>query len=191
VTGSVWWYSARAGGIVAWVLLSASVIWGLSMSTKLRPPRVRPAWMLDLHRFLGGLAVIFTVVHVASIMLDSYVHFGLAEVLVPLASSWRPLAVALGVVGAYLLVAVELTSLARRHLSNRLWRRVHVLSLPLFGLASLHFLAAGSDAGSFMTLVVLGTGSIVAILTARRIVQSRTPSVSQAPRPPVAAGSRP
>ena len=56
MTSQLWWYVARAGGIVAWALLTASVLWGLILSTKLRPPRVRPAWTLDLHRFLGGLA---------------------------------------------------------------------------------------------------------------------------------------
>ena len=35
----VWWYSARASGIVAWVLLAASVVWGLILSTKLRELR--------------------------------------------------------------------------------------------------------------------------------------------------------
>ena len=56
MTSQLWWYVARAGGIVAWALLTASVLWGLILSTKLRPPRVRPAWTLDLHRFLGGRA---------------------------------------------------------------------------------------------------------------------------------------
>ena len=69
------------------------------------PPRVTPAWVLDLHRFLGGLATVFVCVHVAAVVFDSYVAFGLADVLVPLASSWHPVAVAWGVVALYLLLA--------------------------------------------------------------------------------------
>ena len=42
-------------------------------------------------------ATIFVGVHVGSIMLDSYTSFGPADVLVPFASSWHPLAVAWGV----------------------------------------------------------------------------------------------
>ena len=68
----LFWYTARAGGIVAWALLGASVIWGLWLSGRVRPLGARPAWILDLHRFLGGLATIFVGVHVASILLDSY-----------------------------------------------------------------------------------------------------------------------
>src|SRR6202040_3635086 len=93
---------------------------------------VKGSWLLDLHRYLGALALVFTGVHVVAILADSYVHFGLASVLIPFAPQGHPVAVAWGVASMYLLVAVELTSLLRRHLSNRLWRRTHLLSFPLF-----------------------------------------------------------
>jgi DMSO/TMAO reductase YedYZ heme-binding membrane subunit len=170
VSGPLWWYAARAAGIVAWVLLAASVVWGLVLSTRFRPPRVTPAWTLDLHRYLGGLATIFVGVHLAAIMLDSYVSFGLADLLVPLASSWHPVAVAWGVVALYLLLAVELTSLARSRLPRRVWRRVHVLALPLFLLATTHFLAAGSDAANPPALAGIALCSVaVMALVARRV----------------------
>jgi hypothetical protein len=47
------------------------------------------------------------------VLADSYVHFSLVNVLVPLTGDWHPLAVAWGIAGMYLLLAVELTSLAR------------------------------------------------------------------------------
>jgi DMSO/TMAO reductase YedYZ heme-binding membrane subunit len=125
------------------------------MSTKVKPPKVRPAWMLDLHRFLGGLATIFVGVHIGSILLDSYTHFGLADVLVPFASAWHPGRVAWGVVALYVLLAVELTSLARRYLPNKVWRRIHVASLPLYGLATIHFLVAGTDAHATVSRVFM------------------------------------
>jgi DMSO/TMAO reductase YedYZ heme-binding membrane subunit len=166
----LWWYSARAGGLVAWALLTASVLWGLVLSTKLRPPRVRPAWTLDLHRYLGGLASIFVVVHVTSIILDSYTHFGLGDVLVPFASAWHPVAVAWGIVGMYLLAAVELTSLARRSLPQSVWRRTHVLAFPLWALATVHFLTAGTDARtSIARAAVIGASGLVCALTAVRV----------------------
>jgi methionine sulfoxide reductase heme-binding subunit len=169
----IWWYSARASGLVAWVLMAMSVIWGLVLSTKLRPPGVRPAWTLDLHRFLGGVAVAFVGVHIASVMLDSSVHFGARDVLVPFASGWRPLGVAWGIVGLYLLLAVELSSLARKHLSPRIWRRLHFLSFPLFLSATWHLLSAGTDAHSGLVLMgVAGLGTAVAVLTAWRIRSS-------------------
>src|SRR5205085_5329156 len=109
------WYIARASGLVSWSMLALATLWGLALSTKVLGPRPRPNWILDIHRMLGGLALIFTGVHIAALLVDSYVGFGVADVLVPFAAKWHPVAVAWGVVGLYLLLAVELTSLARAH----------------------------------------------------------------------------
>lgn len=144
----LWWYLARAGGIVAWALLAASVLWGLALSTKVLGPKPRPNWMLDLHRFLGGLAVTFTAVHVGGLVMDSYVHFGPTEILVPFTGDYRPGAVAWGIIGLYFLVAVELTSLLRSKLSRTAWRVTHMLSFPLFAFSTVHGIFAGTDAGS-------------------------------------------
>src|SRR4029077_5943677 len=92
------WDTARAGGIVSWCLLAASVLWGLAISTKATTGRVRPNWMLDLHRFLGGPALLFVGVHVVGLVADSYVQFGPAELVVPFVSDYRPAAVAWGIV---------------------------------------------------------------------------------------------
>jgi DMSO/TMAO reductase YedYZ heme-binding membrane subunit len=189
----LWWYCARAGGIVAWGLLSASVLWGLVMSTKVKPPRVRPAWMLDLHRFLGGLATIFVGVHIGSILLDSYTHFGLADVLVPFTSAWHPGAVAWGIVALYVLLTVELTSLARRYLPNKIWRRIHVASLPLYGLATIHFLVAGTDAHETLPrLIMFVVTAAVVGLTIVRVAALRKPPRStptSTPRTPGTPGA--
>jgi len=122
MTTQLWWYVDRAAGMVGWALLAANVVWGLAISTKTKPRTVRPTWMLDLHRFLGGLATIFTGVHIVGLVADNYTHFGPTEILVPIASSWHPDAVAWASPAMYLLAAVELTSLARRRLPKGLWR---------------------------------------------------------------------
>jgi DMSO/TMAO reductase YedYZ heme-binding membrane subunit len=145
MSGPLPWYVARASGLVGWGLLTAATLWGLALSTKVFGKRPRPNWLLDLHRMLGALALVFTGVHVGAIMLDQYVHFGLSEVLVPFASKWHPVAVAWGIVGFYLLAAVEVTSLLRSRIPKKFWRRVHYLSFPLFIFATVHGLAAGTD----------------------------------------------
>ncbi len=183
MTSQLWWYTARAAGIVSWALLAASVLWGLVLSTKLRPGGVRPAWTLDLHRYLGGLATIFVGVHVVAIMLDSYVHFGLADVLVPFASSWHPNWVAWGIVSMYLLLAVELTSLARRHLPPRIWRRIHILSLPLFAFATVHFIGTGTDGQNPIALA----GIAITVLAVLGLVIRRT-GHTPPPRPRPGSG---
>jgi predicted ferric reductase len=173
VLASLTWSSTRASGVVAYALLAAGTVWGLALSTRVhgkRPPR---PWVLDVHRMLGGLALVMTLLHVTSILLDSFVHFGIVDVLVPFAVGWKSAAVAIGIVAAYLLVAVEVTSLLRQRISNRIWRRVHYSSFAVFVLASGHFIAAGTDASNPLSvgLVIAALGAVV-VLTAYRIARA-------------------
>ena len=124
------WYVSRASGIVAWMLLTASVIWGLLLSARILNRSTAPGWLLDLHRYLGALSIVLTGVHIAGLVGDNWLHVGWGDVLVPMYSRYRPGAVALGVVSLYLLVAIEITSLLKSRLPRRLWRSTHYLSFP-------------------------------------------------------------
>jgi DMSO/TMAO reductase YedYZ heme-binding membrane subunit len=179
-----WWYTARSGGLVAWALATASVVWGLMLSGRLaRKPK--PAWMLDLHRFLGGLTVVFVAVHILGIWLDTYVHFGPAELFVPLASGWKPGAVAWGVVALYLLIAIEVTSLLQRRIPRRVWRAVHFSSFALFGFATVHALTAGTDSGTTPVLwFAIFSTLLVVNLTVLRVVGARQPAPVRRPSGP-------
>lgn len=171
VMSSVWWYVARSSGLVAWGLAALAVLWGLLLSTKVMGRKVRPNWLLDLHRFLGGLTVVFIAIHLVSLILDPYVDFGAMQILVPFASTWKPLAVAWGVVAFYLLLAVELTSLIRNRIPKRWWRAVHFSSYAIFVLGTVHLLTAGTDRHSPILLwTVAGLSTAVAAMTLYRIV---------------------
>jgi hypothetical protein len=189
------WYINRSAGLVAWALLSASTIFGLLLSSKLLGRKVRPNWLLDLHRGLSGLSVIFVGVHVAGAIGDNYIHFGAADVLVPFASGWRAGAMAWGVVGLYLLAAVEISSLLRRHLSKATWRRIHFLSFPLFVSATAHGITAGTELGTKYGIIAAAVViAAVGALTAMRVVDEAeqprnpdgTPRPVRAPRPAAA-----
>ena len=163
MAGHFWWYVARAGGLVAWGLVVASCAWGLLHALRSFGRRPSPSWMLSTHRYLSTLAIVFVGVHVVAILADSYVQFSLADVLVPMVSSWHPVAVAWGVVGMYLLVAVEVTSLVRARLSPKVWRGVHLLSYVLLGLVTIHLLTAGTDADDLLpttSLVLIGVATV-------------------------------
>lgn len=182
----LWWYVARAGGLTAWWLVAASVVWGLLLSTRVTSGRPRPAWLLDLHRFLGAMAVTFTAVHVGGLVADSWSHFGWSEVFVPLASSWRPVAVAWGVVGLYLLVAVEASSLLVRHLPRRWWRGIHTSSFVLFVVATVHAFTAGTEARNpaVQWSALLLCGAVVFLVAYRLIAPRRLPRSAPPPALP-------
>ena len=170
----LWWWVARSGGIVALVLTGLAVIWGLALSTKVMQGTPTPKWLLSLHRWLGGLSVTFTGVHIAALVLDSYVHFGVAEILVPFASEWQPGAVAWGVVSMYLLVAVQLTSVFMKRLPRTWWKRIHMTSWLLFWTGLVHGVTAGTDAAHPVYVGVTGLMTMLVIfLTSYRILASR------------------
>lgn len=179
-----WWYVARSGGLVAWSLLAASVVWGLALSTKVFGKRPRPVWLLDLHQWLGTLTMFFIGLHVAGLMLDSYTHFGISGVLVPFAATWHPVAVAWGVIALYLLAAVELTALARRWLPKKVWRSVHYLSFPVFVLATVHGVSAGTDSkGTIAISAVVVVVAVVGMLSFVRLDQASQEAQAVTPPP--------
>lgn len=172
-TEKLTWYAARSGGIVAWLLLALGLILGLLLSSRVLGKRASPAWLLSIHRFLGGLSVIFTFVHVGAIMLDDFVAFGWTDVLVPWASEWNPGAVAWGIIATYLAIAIELTSFAMRRLPKGLWRGVHWLSAPLFVMATVHGYQAGTDAGRAFIIAIVAACVALAALTVVRVLNAR------------------
>lgn len=169
-----WWYLARASGLVAWTLLAVSVLWGLLLSTRVFDRSISPKWITDLHRFLGGTALLFTAIHVAALVGDSYLHFAAKEILVPFASTWRPVAVAWGVISLWILIAVELTSLLMKHLPRRVWHAIHLSSFGLFFSATAHAISSGTDTGN--TYFIVGCTALlstVALLTLVRVLAPR------------------
>lgn len=170
VASATAWYAARAGGILAYLVLTASVAVGLLMSGRARLQRWPRFALEDVHRFLGILAGTFIVIHGGALLLDHFVPFSLGQLLVPGTSSYRPLAVALGVVAAELLAALALTNHYRKRLPHRLWRRLHMLNFAVWGFALVHGLTAGTDAFTTWALVLYaGSAWLVLALLVHRI----------------------
>jgi sulfoxide reductase heme-binding subunit YedZ len=172
------WYVARAGGTLAYLLLTSSVVVGLLLSGKAHGKRWPRFALEDVHRFLGLLAGIFIVVHGGALLLDGYMPFSLAQLLVPGTAPYRPLAVSLGVVAAELLAALALTNRYRARLSYGFWRRAHHLNFAVWVLALAHGLTAGTDAFTAWDLVLYaGSAWVVLGLTVHRAtMQSARPA---------------
>jgi methionine sulfoxide reductase heme-binding subunit len=167
------WYVARAGGILAYALLTASVILGLLLSGKAKLPGWPRFAVEDVHRFVGLLAGTFIAIHLGALLVDSYVPFSLANVLIPGSDSYRPVSVAFGIVAAELLVALAVTNHYRKALSYGFWRRAHYLNFAVWLFALVHGIAAGTDRGTVWALALyIGTASVVAGLTASRFADT-------------------
>ena len=162
------WYVARSSGIVAYLLLSSSVVLGALMAG-----RARFAWprfaVEEVHRFLALLAGVFIAVHGLALLLDTVVPITLAQELVPFDSPYRPFAVGLGVLAAELAAAVGITNLFRSRLPHAFWRRAHYLTLGVWGLATVHGFLAGTDRlDPWFAGIAMGTVTAVTIVLVSR-----------------------
>ncbi len=141
----VTWDVARAGGFTAFGLLTLAVAIGLALTLHIQSPRWPRIINSELHNFITLLALIFTGVHVLAVWIDPFTHFGWNEVFVPLASHYRPLWMASGIIAFYIGIAIGISTWLRPHIGYKLWRRLHVLTLVLYALVVIHGIATGSD----------------------------------------------
>ena len=51
----VWWYLTRASAMVAWVLLTLTVVWGILLKTRILRGADNPEWLTVTHRYISGL----------------------------------------------------------------------------------------------------------------------------------------
>jgi predicted ferric reductase len=184
---TVTWDVARAGGFTAYILLTLAVVVGLALSTQLQSPSRWPRLInSELHNFLTLLSTIFLGVHVLAVIVDPFTHFGLNEILIPLASHYRAEWMALGIVGLYLGIAIGISTLLRKRIGYKWWRRLHVLTLGIFALATIHGLGTGSDTQTWWALgIYLVSLVLVGALFCRRIFSSQGKHKQAPARPTV------
>ena len=146
---SIWqavtWDVARAGGFTAFGLLTLSVAIGLALTLHWQSsfwPRIINS---ELHNFITLLALVFTGVHILAVWIDPFTSFGWNEVFIPFASHYRPVWMALGIVAFYIGIAIGLSTWLRPLIGYKWWRRLHVLTLLLYGLVLVHSITTGSD----------------------------------------------
>jgi DMSO/TMAO reductase YedYZ heme-binding membrane subunit len=139
------WYLTRSTGLVALIVLSATVVIGIVASVGWTADRWPRFVSQAVHRNLSLFCLALITVHVISTVGDGYVPIDLADAFVPFRSPYRPLWVGLGALAFDLLLAVAITSALRRRIGFRAWRGVHWLAYLCWPIAVFHGLGAGSD----------------------------------------------
>ena len=142
---SLLWYTTRATGVMALLLLTGTVVLGVAGVGRIDTPRWPRLLTAGLHRNLSLLAVAFVAVHVLATVLDGYAPIGWITAIVPFSSPYRTLWLSLGTVAFDLLLAVAITSLVRVRLGYRAWRAVHWLGYASWPVALWHALGTGTD----------------------------------------------
>jgi sulfoxide reductase heme-binding subunit YedZ len=169
------WLLARASGLTAYVLLTATVLAGIVVKSRPFGRAVKPPAVLDIHRFVTFLALGMLVLHGLAISLDSTVHMPLAALVIPGASPYRPIPVALGVVACELAALIAVSFSVRRRIGVRNWRRLHWATYGLFAFATIHGIAAGTDSSRPWALgLYLGAVGAVVFATSWRALTRPT-----------------
>lgn len=164
----VWWLASRSAGVVAFLLLSAAVLGGLALALRLGSPRFRVG-VRAVHERIALLALGAVAAHGLFLLLDPWLKPGLAGLLVPFTTSYRPLWTGVGVLAGYLAAGLSLTYYARKRLGTRRWRRAHRFIPVAWALAAVHVVGAGTDGRSRWLLVPLAVtvGLILVMLAVR------------------------
>jgi sulfoxide reductase heme-binding subunit YedZ len=178
-----WTYLTRSSGIVATVLMVLALGGGLLFSARATGRRRRPSWWLDLHNYLGGLAFAFTVFHIYASYRDDPIGIDLAQIFIPMTADGWEWGITWGVLAAYVLAAMVVSSWPERRLSRRTWLAVHLLSVPATLMVAAHAWMIGSDKYGlwFQALLALLAGlaaypavlRVVSVLTRRGTRQER------------------
>lgn len=156
------WMMIRGSGIAAFALLSAAVIWGLLVSTKLLTRIVKAKPLTWFHESLGIGALLATLVHVFVVSVHDFLDFTWAEILIPGTSDWRPMPIAFGSVALYGLAVVVVSFYVRKWIGQRVWRMIHFGSVGVFLASLFHGIQAGTDT-STPILIGLYAGPTIVI----------------------------
>jgi methionine sulfoxide reductase heme-binding subunit len=161
---SAYWYLTRGSGVVALLLLTASICLGIATTMRWQTTGMPRFAVTGLHRTVTLVAIAFVALHVATTVLDGYAPVGWKDAVLPFLSPYRPVWLGLGAVAFDLLLALVITSLLRARLGYRLWRATHWLAYASWPVALVHALGTGSDA-RFGWLQAIAAGCTLAVVS--------------------------
>lgn len=162
----VMWFITRSAGIIAYLLLWLSMVWGLAIPSRIFGGRLSGDFTFDFHQFLSLLSLGFLGLHIFILTADRYLPFTIAQILVPFLSPYRPVWVGIGTMALYLLVLVTVTFYLRRGIGMRAFRYIHTTSLLAYLASVVHAFMAGTDSSLLVVqFMYAGTFLVVVFLT--------------------------
>lgn len=167
------WYLARAAGFTLYLLLWLSVVTGLGLTTKLFSLIVQRQDIWLLHRVTTELAFVFLALHLIALALDPSVALGVLGVLLPFTTNVRQPWTDIGILAGWGMTGLALSFSLRRLLHQRGWRLLHYSAFPLWVMALVHGIGAGTDTHQiWAVLLYLSTTGIVLFLSFFRVFMS-------------------
>ena len=167
------WYITRSAGWIAYFLLWFSTVWGLALPSKIINRHLSPTFAFDFHEFISLLSIGFICLHVGVLLIDRYLPYSLAQILVPFLSPYRPFWVGIGVLCFYLILLVTITFYLRSRIGMQKFRAIHLLSLLAYLGTVLHAFLAGTDSSLGVAQVLyFSTFLVVVFLTSYWVINA-------------------
>jgi hypothetical protein len=163
---AIMWYASRATGLIALVLFTASVVFGVLGAGRFASARWPRFAVAAVHRNVSLLAVVFLAAHIATSIIDPFAGIGWLDAIVPFGSIYHPFWLGLGAVASDLTVAIMITSLLRPRVHLRLWKLVHWTSYACWPLAVIHGIGTGPADFRLGWVVVLNGACVLAVIIA-------------------------
>jgi hypothetical protein len=157
------WYLSRSMGIIAYLLMSASVMWGLVLSSKIVKEVAPPPAALAVHNAISWAGIGLGALHALALLFDTYYTYSLFDVLMPFIGPYRPGWVGLGTLSLYAMTVVSMSFAWRKWLGQTGWRILHYMSFLFYVLVTVHGLMAGTDSAS-PAVRLLYVGSVLGTL---------------------------
>lgn len=158
------WHLVRSSGIVAYVLLMVSTVWGLFISAQFVKDWSPGPVSMTIHSTISWLSLILGLIHALLLLFDDYFQYTLSDLLVPFIGPYRPEVVGLGTLAFWVLVVVTLSFPLKKRLGHVTWKRLHYASYAAFGMVSLHGLFAGTDGTHLGFRLLVGGGVLLVVL---------------------------
>lgn len=166
-----YWYLSRASGVVAYALVWYAMALGLLITNKLA--RLWPGGpnAFDLHQHVSLLGMGFSIFHMLVLLGDPKIHLDLVPLLVPFGGiGYRPMWIAMGQVGLYVMATVTFSFYVRRWIGKRAWKTIHFASFVLFAFVLIHGVFTGPDSDELWARGMYWfTGGSIACLTGYRV----------------------
>lgn len=140
------WYATRASGLTAMILLTVTMVLGMTTTTRARAHNWPGFAQQELHRRISMIAVVFLGLHVLTSVLDTYVNISWSSIVIPFTSDYGRLWVGVGALSLDLMLAVFVSSLLRARIRPTTWRAIHWLAFLSWPVALAHTFGMGTDA---------------------------------------------
>ncbi|WP_155859401.1 hypothetical protein [Cellulomonas sp. KRMCY2] len=175
------WVLGRASGLTSYLLLLALVTTGLVLSHPwargMRRPS--PAGRLRLHIALATFTLAFTVLHVVVLATDPWAQVGWRGALLPLASTYRPVPVTLGVLALWAGLLTGITARLAGSIAARIWWPVHKVAAGILVLVWSHSVLAGSDTPTLRWFYVSTGVAVIGLAITRYSARTPTDRVAE------------